>query len=508
MSSQLLKLELPPKPTNHQASFRCQRALELKAEGDYTGAQKVMRPLWKRVGDWPDTAGLHPSVAAEVFFCTGILTGWLGSKNARSEANETARDLLNESLIYYQSVRDTIMVAAVQIELAYASWRIGALDEARFLFIEALENLTLEGNRRANALVGLAIVEWTALRFEESLKILTESESLFKKITNHALKGGYHNQMALVLRNLATPQNKASELRRVLKEYEAAERHFKAARNKISRAQIKNNISYVLRELSRFREAHEYLDQARRLTVSARDKLRTAHIDESRAQLFIAEGKYAEAEVAADRAVKTFEKSGHRNFLTEALTTHGIALARLGKVERAQRTIQRAIEVASQAGALNQAGIGALTLIEEIDDLPSKTLANAYERAAEWLMGTQSHALLLRFKEAGNKLAARLKTDVKATTTQALREHHNLKETLLDVERQLIRKALAEANGRVTYAAPLLGMTYPGLIYLIRRRHPDLLNERTPVRSRQRKQIVSGSPKLQKISLDENRKQV
>src|SRR5215208_6901261 len=46
------------------------------------------------------------------------------------------------------------------------------------------------------------------------------------------------------------------------------------------------------------------------------------------------------------------EKSGHQCFLAEALTTHGIALARLGKTERAQFTIQRAIEVAHQAGSL------------------------------------------------------------------------------------------------------------------------------------------------------------
>lgn len=59
--------------------------------------------------------------------------------------------------------------------------------------------------------------------------------------------------------------------------------------------------------------------------------------------------------------------------------------------------------------------------------------------------------------------------------------------TLLEVERELIRKALAEANGSVTHAAPLLGITYPGLIYIIQRRHPDLLKERTPVRHRRKK---------------------
>ena len=478
---------------NDLASLRCQKALDFKARGDYAGAQKVMRPLWQRVGGWPETTGLHPAVAAEVLYCTGILTGWLGSKNAIANADHTAGEMLNKSLTYYQSVRDTIMVAAVQIELGYRSWRLGQLNEARSIFTEALEGLRLEGNRRANALVGLSIVEFSALRFEDCLNILTENEALFKKISNHAIKGGYHNQIALVLRNLATPENKASAFQRVLEEFEQAERHFKAVRNKLSRAQIKNNISIVLRDLARFKEAHEHLNQARRLMVSIKDKPKIAHFDDSRAQLFIAEGNYAEAEVAARHAVRIFAKCGPQSNLSQALTTQGIALARLRKTERAQFTFEQAITIAHQAGSLHQAGVAALTLIEEIDELSNDMLAHAYEQAAEWLAATQSRQLLLRFSAAGKKLAARLKNQTTLNAIEPVFRYRNIRETLLQVERQLIHKALAEANGSVTYAAPLLGMTYPGLIYIIQRRHPDLLKERTPIRRRPRNKQTRNS---------------
>jgi hypothetical protein len=36
----------------------------------------------------------------------------------------------------------------------------------------------------------------------------------------------------------------------------------------------------VLREPSRFKEAHEYLNHARRLTVSIKNKVKTAQVDE------------------------------------------------------------------------------------------------------------------------------------------------------------------------------------------------------------------------------------
>ena len=63
----------------------------------------------------------------------------------------------------------------------------------------------------------------------------------------------------------------------------------------------------------------------------------------------------------------------------------------------------------------------------------------------------------------------------------------NFKQDLLDVERKMIRKALAEVNCSVTRAAALVGLSYQGLAYLIQSRHPDLLKERSPVRRRPRK---------------------
>ena len=127
---------------NERALFRWEIALELKDKGDYTGAQEVMRPLWKRVGEHPKTEGLYPSVAAEVLLCAGILTSLIGSRDEIKEANEWARDLLTESISYYESLHDVIKIAAIRAELGYCYWRAGSLDEARIVFTEALKNLT------------------------------------------------------------------------------------------------------------------------------------------------------------------------------------------------------------------------------------------------------------------------------------------------------------------------------------------------------------------------------
>jgi hypothetical protein len=99
----LPKLHISPL-TNEEALRACQTALEQKDREDYAGAQETMRRLWRGVGDRPEAKGLHGSVEAEVLLCVGILTGWIGSKNQIKNAQETAKNLISESITYFDSV--------------------------------------------------------------------------------------------------------------------------------------------------------------------------------------------------------------------------------------------------------------------------------------------------------------------------------------------------------------------------------------------------------------------
>lgn len=475
---------------NASAIRRCQAALEFKDRGDYDGAQEVMEPFWKRLGERPNTEGLHAEVAAEVLLHVGILTRWIGSKNQSKEAQRLARDLISESITFYESVGDVRKVAEARAEIAYCYWRDGELNEARIMFTEALQKLTTEGNTRANALLGLSVVEWSASRYDDALKILTDNALLFKKIPNHTTKGFYHNQLAMILRKLATAENKTDNLRRAIREYEQADYHFKAARNICFRADVKNNVAYILRELSRLKEAHKSLEEARRLAVALRDKVKIAQIDDSRALIFMAQNRFKEAEIVSRSAASIMEKGGHQSLLADLLITHGTALARLRKTKQAQFTFQKAIEVSRQVGALNKAGMAALTLIEELDELSPQTFGAAYERANEWLAESQSPDLLRRINAAASKVLAKVQGELITESAADVLANRPLDfdQELLRYENALIKHALAQVNGSVTRAAANLSISYQKLAYIIETRHRDLLKDRSPVRRRQRKE--------------------
>lgn len=474
---------------NDAALLRCETALEQKDRGDYEGAQETMRPLWKHVGERPDTTALHESVVAEVLLCVGILTGWIGSKNQIEGAQETAKNLLTESITCFESMGDVKKIATARAEISYCYWREGELNEARTMLHEALKKLTTKGETRARTLLKLTTVEHSAARYHEALRILSDNATLFQKLHNHTTKGSYHSEFAIILWSLATSEKNQDYLRQAVREYEKADREFKLARNVVYRAVVKNNVGILLLKLSRYKEAHRYLSEARRLTVSLKDKTRAAQIDETLAQVFIAQGKPKEAEAVARRAVWALEKSGHRCMIAEALITQGIALARWGKNQRAHFIFQRAIEVALSVGALNIAGLAALTLIEEVDQLSPATLQAAYQQAREWLKGTQNQDTLLRLNEAAGKLATSLRGELSGedATEILLSTGFDLQGKVLEYERSMIKQALVQANGRITHAASLLRLSYQGLAYIIQSRHHELLKERSPIRRRSRK---------------------
>lgn len=486
-----MKIALPKSETTHltnaEAQRQCEIALAHKDREDYAGAQKAMQDLWPGVGERPITKGLHVSVEAEVLLCAGILTGWIGSKNQIKNAQETAKDLISQSVTRFESLGDQQKIAAARIELAFCYFRDGELNEARDMMREALEKLPSAGNTRSRALLKLSALECTATRHHEALGILTGNAAIFRTVPNHTIKGGYHSMLAIIFRNLAKSEKRDDYLMRSIGEFQKADQEFKLARNPIYRADVKNNVSLILLNLSRYKEAHKYLDEARRLVV--RDKARTAQYDESKAQVFIAEGKFKEAEAVARRAAMSLEQSGHYCMMAEALITQGIALARSGRTERAHFVFLQAMETALKVDALNMAGLAALTLIEEVDPLPPETLQAAYQQARQWLAKSNRDDVLRRLADAAGKLTESLRGEVSPErANEALfAKPFSLQAKMLKHEGAIIKRALAQSNGSVTRAASLLGMSYQALGYILQSRHKNLQKNRTPMKPRTKK---------------------
>ena len=104
-----------------------------------------------------------------------------------------------------------------------------------------------------------------------------------------------------------------------------------------------------------------------------------AQVDDTRARTLLAEGHIAESERLARSAVRVLERGDQQAALAEALTTQGVALARLGNHPRAKALLERAIEAAETTGDLEGAGRAKLSIIEELGER-ERFLAQARKR--------------------------------------------------------------------------------------------------------------------------------
>jgi CheY-like chemotaxis protein len=474
ISSQLLhEIADPTLTRDERALLRCRLAKEL--EDNYEAAREAMGELWPEVGGRPVLDGLTEATAAEVLLRVGALTGWLGSTRQIEGAQEAAKNLISESITRFEALQDIGKVAEALTEIGYCYWREGALNEARVVLREALSRLPADGEVRAIALLRLAIVEGSAKRFHDSLRLDIEAAPLFVKSTNHAHRGKFHNQFGFVLRNLG-------DIDRALIEYTAASYHFEQVGHRRYQACVENNLAFLFLTIKNFHEAHEHLDRAQALFTGMKDSVHTAQVDDTRAKVLLAEGRISDAERISRLAVRVLEKGGEQSLFAEALTTHGLILARMDSQNLARQTLRRAIEVAQNAGDSEAAGLAALTILEELaEHLQAHELSATYDHAAELLLKSENREIKDRLVAAARRVLFLVGSLPSPPTWKSF----NFYEAVLRFEAGLIKRALREAGGIVARAAHLLGIERRNLDAMLRTgRHKDLEHFRTPVEPR------------------------
>lgn len=469
----------------------CELAKTLEEAGEFEAAAETLQPFWHGLLQRPETKGLDDKAKAELLLRTGTLSGWLGSAKQVPCAQEIAKDLISESAAIFEVLGMTEKVAEARVDLSTCYWREGALDEARITLRLVLDSLgESRSEQKLRALSNTAMIERAATRDRDALRIYMEAAPLFDLSPSHALKGKFHNAYAMLLRSLGASENREDYIDRALLEYTAASFHFKQAGHRRFEARVENNVGFLFASIGKFPEAHHHLARARSLHLSVGDHGGVAGAEDTRAQAFLLEGKYDQAERAARSAVRSLRRGGEQALLAEALTTHAKALARLNQSNMARTTLDQAIEIAQTAGSPDAGGIAAVTAIEELNSYLSVNALQEYYRTAESLLAnSQNRSLMSRLGECARRVliaTANEATDDSHDSVPALTPGFSLDAEVMRYEGNLIRKALEESGGSVTRAARLLGVTHQGLAFILNGRHSDLLSIRTPVKRRRR----------------------
>jgi len=480
-----------------RASHSCQLAKQLENTGEYEAACDALIEFWPNRHARPNLNGLDPETAAHVLLRVGALAGWLGGVNQINGGQETAKDLITESIEIFESLELSMAVAEARADLALCYWREGAFDESRINLVEALKTLRTDtSDLKGLVLVRAGMVELTAGRANEALRFYEDAAPIVEQSVEHHLKGTLHNSLATLLTGLASIENRVDYQDRALIEYSAASFHFEQAGNRRYLASVENNLGFLFYTIRRYDEAHKHLDRARRLFLELKDIGTMAQVDDTRARTLLAEGKLKEAERYARQAVKTLEKGDECSLLVEALTTYGTILARIGNHSRARALLQRAIDTAETCGDLEGAGRARLSIIEELYNQTSASeLALILYAAADLLEKSQDPSARQRLMGCSSKVIEALLGAIQkyeSPKPTGSWQDFSLRKEIKKIESRFIEQALRDAGGSVSKASRLLGFKHhQSLISLLGARHQDLQDHRSIKRKRNRHLIAA-----------------
>lgn len=185
----------------------------------------------------------------------------------------------------------------------------------------------------------------------------------------------------------------------------------------------------------------------------------------------------------------TAENNTQPSLFAEALIAHGITLARLKRLDTAQATLERAIAVAEEAGALDKAGLAALTMIEELEQLSRETLLSFYEQASKGMAKVRNRKLQWRVIGAAKKLMTSFwgEMDSDRAFEVHLARLSGCREQMVSNEGTFIKQVLIRTDASISNTASLAHSDSGRVTYIIELKYKPLFKNRTIVRRRSRK---------------------
>src|SRR6267143_6628566 len=114
-----------------RARHCCELSKQLEKTGEYEAACEALGEFWPERDSAPKLNDLDESTTAEVLLRVGALSGWLGSTDQTEGSQETAKNLITQSIDLFQHLGLSERVTEARADLALCYWREGSYDEAR-----------------------------------------------------------------------------------------------------------------------------------------------------------------------------------------------------------------------------------------------------------------------------------------------------------------------------------------------------------------------------------------
>jgi tetratricopeptide (TPR) repeat protein len=290
-------------------------AKQHESVGRYNEAAKSLSAYWRNTDKRPDTSELNQAEQAEVLLRCGSLAGYIGSCNQKKDVQELAQNLIIEAKRLFLLFGEIEKIAECETYLALTYLRLGQLDVARILINAAFKHeLDKKGEVRLYTYVldlMLHIREGKYVELVNKCKVL---EPLFRTSRFYILQGDFNNNYACGLMKLGHKND-------ALSRFELAKHFYTKTKHYLYLALLENNLAVFFKSEKVYDEAHRRAKAARESFKKLGDKTREGYSVDTQAQIYMAEGKFAEALKCANEAIAMLENGENYCYLANSIQT-------------------------------------------------------------------------------------------------------------------------------------------------------------------------------------------
>lgn len=449
--------------------------------GRYREAFEALGEYWNDFHAAPDTTGFPETEKAQLHLRCGVLAGFLGRMENSTTAQENSKDLLTVARELFQEIGDEAHLVEAENGIALAYVRKGEFREAE-TWIESSfsHDLSPDHFARIQSFLVKSLLLLEMKRYEDAHRFLIGVESFFREFDDDYLNGCYSANLGMV-------HKKLGRLPEAMQMYTVA-RHFQQrAENKVHLAIIDNNLANLYLSEKRFGLAHQAIDSAIELHNEAGDLSRRGFALDTKAIIFLEEGKLTEAENCADQGIEILRDTEFAEFLIDTLFSKiKIQIARdnlagaaitFSEVAEIVRRVQGSDSVEQKADEFEKLVSGSLycglgrILTEKVipgEDLElelAPSLSGFTEFDAIWIknahfakLGLEMGCLALVVAEdvmEGDLVAVTENGSEEAICGYLSRESGNIIISIDESESEILREDSAEVIGRIVgYANP------------------------------------------------------
>jgi tetratricopeptide (TPR) repeat protein len=276
---------------------------------------------------------------AELLLRYGALIGFCGHISQVADSQEQSKDLLTRALGEFIDLRDEEKIAECENYIALAYWRIGELNESLVWLDSSLKrNCSSKSGTRLHGHLIRALINLEKKDFEKNVDLLESMEDVYLEHGDAFLLGNYYTNLGISLKDLG----RTTAALRCLK----LSRYYNGkAGHKIYQGISENNLAQLYWLIGDFEKSHRAIDNATRIFRNIEDKTREGFSFDTKANIFIAEKKYANALRSIEKAVNILKRGENAAYLVEALLTKAKTLLYLDRFADSILVLVEAIEI-------------------------------------------------------------------------------------------------------------------------------------------------------------------